>query len=162
MNKTQISNLRKKKKGDSSENALEDLNTDSTTVTGSSPKTKAKEVDFVDFKRRSKVRKHTDEIERSSNESKKSENLVIVQQKRRKLIHPNFNKSASFEDKNNDHGTSQILQLPLPNGSCNKDVMESCCTLVKQCGNGVKIEAEVQHIIDPIQHILKVRIVVML
>jgi hypothetical protein len=149
-NKTQISSVKKKKKGDSSENALEDQNTDSTTVTGRSPKTKAKKVDFVDFKRRSKVRKHTDEIERSSNESKKSENLVIVQQKRRKLIRPNFNKSASFEDKDNDHGASQNLQLPLPNGSCNKDVIESCCTLVKQCGNDdVKIEAEVQNIIDP-------------
>ncbi|CAJ2650301.1 unnamed protein product [Trifolium pratense] len=149
-NKTQIISLKKKKTGDSSENALEDLNTDSTTVTGSSPKTKAKEVDFVDFKRRSKVRKHTDEIERSSDESKKSENLVIVQQKRRKLVRPNFNKSASFEDKDNDHGASQNLQLPLPNGSCNKDVIESCCTLVKQSGNdGVKVEAEVQNIIDP-------------
>ncbi|GAU45014.1 hypothetical protein TSUD_94490, partial [Trifolium subterraneum] len=147
-NKTQIKSL-KKKKGDCSENALEDLNTDSTTVTGSSPKTKAKEVDFVDFKRRSKVRKHTDEIERSSNESKKSENLGIVQQKRRKLIRPNFNKSASFEDKDNDHGASQNLQLPLPNGSCNKDDIESCCALGKQCGNDVKIEAEVQTIIDP-------------
>ncbi|CAL5213070.1 unnamed protein product [Lathyrus oleraceus] len=149
-NKSQISSsLKKKKRGDCFESSLEDLNMDSTTVTGGSPKTKADKAHFVDFKRRSMVRKHNDEIERNSNESKKSENLGFVQQKKRKLIRPNFNKSASFEDKE-DLGASQNFQLPLPNGIRNhKDVNESCSTLVNQCGYDVKAEAEVQNVIDP-------------
>ncbi|CAI8617430.1 unnamed protein product [Vicia faba] len=147
-NKTQISTLKKKKKGDCFENTLENLNMDSTTLTGGSPKTKADKAHFVDFKRRSMVRKHNDETERSSNESKKSENLVLVQQKKRKLIRPNFNKSVSFEDK--DLGAPRNLQLPLPNGIRNhKDVVESCSILVSQCGYDVKAEAEVQNVIDP-------------
>jgi len=155
--KTQTSSMKKKR--DCFENALDDLNTDSTSVTGGNPNTTAK---VVDFKRRSKVRKHSDEIERSSNESKKSENLVVGrssdeskksenlvvgQQKRRRLIRPNFNKSASCEDRDINLGGSQNLQLPLPNASRNhKDVIGSGCTLVNQCGYDVKKDAEVQNI----------------
>ncbi|AES90085.2 DCD (development and cell death) domain protein [Medicago truncatula] len=141
--KTQTCSMKKKKR-DCFENALDDLNTDSTTVTGGNPNTTTK---VVDFKRRSKVRKHSDEIERSSNESKKSENLVVGQQKRRKLIRPNFNKSASYEDKDINLGGSQNLQLSLPNGSRNhKDVIGSGCTLVNQCDYDVKTDAEIQNI----------------
>lgn len=147
-NKTQTHSPRNK--SGCFENSLEDLNMGSTTGTGGNSNTTAEEINFVDFKRRSKVRKHSDEIERSSNNSKKSENLVLVQQKRRKLIRPNFNNSTSFDGKNIDLGASRNLQLPLPTGSCDlEDVIESCCTLVNQSSYEVKTEAVVQHIIDP-------------
>lgn len=88
-------------------------------------------------------------MKRNSNESKKNENLGFMQQRKRKLIRPNFNKSASFENKE-DLGASQNFQLPLLNGIRNhKDVNESCSTLVNQCGYDVKAEAEVQNVIDP-------------
>ncbi|TKY58995.1 B2 protein [Spatholobus suberectus] len=120
---------------------------DLATATGGS-KT-AEEICFVDFKRRSKVRKLGDENEiRSSNESEKIENLVLVQQKRRKLIRPNFSKSITSDDKGIDLGASQNLKVPSSLGRYNvKDIKESCCALV-QTEDNIKADAEVQNIIS--------------
>lgn len=146
--KTQTTSSRRKG-DDCFENTLKDPSMDLTIASGGNSNKTAEGKCFVDFKRRSKVRKHSDEIENSFSESKKSENLVLVQQKRRKLIRPNFNNSTTSDDKGIDLGASQNLQVPLPHVSYNlKDVSEGCCTLV-QTKDNVKTDAEVQNIMGP-------------
>ncbi|XP_061354748.1 uncharacterized protein LOC133299310 [Gastrolobium bilobum] len=142
--KTQSSSVRMK--GDCFENTLEDLNVDLTNAIGGNTNETAEEICFVDFKRRSKVRKLDETEITSSNECEKSENLVLVQQKKRKLIRPNFSKSTTSDDKGIGLGAFQNLQVPLTQGSFNlKDVSESCCALV-QTEDNIKTDAEVQNI----------------
>ncbi|KAJ1397124.1 Development/cell death domain [Sesbania bispinosa] len=144
--KTQI--ISSRTKDDCSENTLKDLSMDLTTTSGGNSNKTAEERCFVDFKRRSKVRKLSDGIEiRTSIESEKGENAVLVQQKRRKLIRPNFSKSTTSDDKGIDPGASQNLQVPLSHGSYNlEDVSERCSVLV-QTEDNIKTDAEVQNII---------------
>lgn len=146
--KTQISSSRKKE-GDCFENALTNQTMDLSTATEGNAKETAEETCFVDFKHRSKVRKLSDENEiRSSNESEKNENLVFGQQKKRKLIRPNFSKSITSDDKGIDLSASQNLQVPSSLGSYTvKDVKESCCVFVQTADN-IKADAEVRNIIS--------------
>ncbi|WVZ25668.1 hypothetical protein V8G54_004212 [Vigna mungo] len=132
---TQRSSLRTKE-GDFTENTLNDQIMDSTTATVGNTNKTAEDTCFVDFKRRSKVRKP----------SAGNENSVVGQQKRRKLIRPNFSKSVTSDDKVIDLDASQNLRL----GSCSvEDVKESCCALV-QTEVDTKAGAEVRDIISEI------------
>ncbi|QCD82894.1 cleavage and polyadenylation specificity factor subunit 4 [Vigna unguiculata] len=132
---TQRSSLRTKE-GDFSENTLNDQIIDSTTATVGNTNKAAEVTCFVDFKRRSKVGKP----------SAGNENSVVGQQKRRKLIRPNFGNSLTSDDKVIDLDTSQNLGL----GSCNvEDVKESCCALVQTEVN-TKAGAEASDIISEI------------
>ncbi|RDY09168.1 hypothetical protein CR513_06505, partial [Mucuna pruriens] len=147
--KTQISSSRMKE-GDCLENTLTDQIMDLTTATGGNSNKTAEKICFVDFKRRSKVRKLSDENEiKSANESEKNENLVLVEHKRRKLIRPNFSKSST-SDKGIDLGASENLPVPSSVGSYNvKDVGGSCCALV-QTEDNIKADAEVRNVISQI------------
>jgi len=129
--KTQISSLRME--GDFFENTLNDQIMDLTTATSGYPNKTAENICFVDFKRRSKVREL----------SAGNENPVLGQQKRRKLIRPNFSKNLTASDKGIDLDASKNLRL----GSCNvEDVKESCCALVQTEVNS-KADAELRNII---------------
>ncbi|KAL2344694.1 hypothetical protein Fmac_005979 [Flemingia macrophylla] len=143
--KTQLSCSRKE--GGCFEDTLTDKIMDLSTATGGNTNETAEDKCFVDFKRRSKVRKLSDENEiRISNESEKCENLVPVQQKRRKLVRPNFSRSI-ISDKSIYPGASKNLQEPSPLGSYNvKDVKESICTLA-QTGDNIKANAEMENIV---------------
>ncbi|XP_027345766.1 uncharacterized protein LOC113857777 [Abrus precatorius] len=135
-------------KSDCSEDTLTDHGMDLTTERGGNTNKTAEKLCFVDFKRRSKVRKLSDENEiKSTNESQKSENFMVVQPKRRKLIRPNFSNSTTSQ-KGIDLGASQ-LQVPSSHGTYNvKDVSESCCALVQTKEDNIKADAEAQNIID--------------
>ncbi|KAK7317902.1 hypothetical protein RJT34_02512 [Clitoria ternatea] len=145
--KSQIISTRMK--GDCLETTLTDLSMDLTTSSGCNTKETAVEGCFVDFKRRSKVRKGATENEiRSSNESDKGGDSGLVQQKRRKLIRPNFSKSITSDDKGINFGASQNFQAPVSNESCTvEDVSESCHALVQTQD---KVGAGVQNIIGQI------------
>nr|KYP58930.1 hypothetical protein KK1_014352 [Cajanus cajan] len=143
--KTQISGSRKE--GDCFEDALTDKIVDLSTTTGGNTNKTAEDKCFVDFKRRSKVRKLGDESEtKISKQSEKSENLVLVQQKRRKLVRPNFSKSITSDDKGIDLGASKNFHVPSSLGGYN--VKESCCTKV-QTEDIIKADAEIRNIISP-------------
>ena len=122
------------KEGDFFENTLNDRIMDLTDATAGNTIKTAENTCFVDFKRRSKVRKL----------SAVNENSVLGQQRRRKLIRPNFSKSLTSGDKGIDLDASKNLQL----GSCNvEDVKESCCSLVQTEVN-TKADAELRNIIS--------------
>ncbi|KAK7368271.1 hypothetical protein VNO80_10296 [Phaseolus coccineus] len=121
------------REGDFFENALTDRIMDLTAATAGNTIKTAKNTCFVDFKRRSKVRKL----------SAVNENSVLGQQRRKKLIRPNFSKSLTSGDKGIDLDASKNLQLE----SCNvEDVKESCCALVQTEVN-TKADAELRNII---------------
>ncbi|KAE9613651.1 putative development/cell death domain-containing protein [Lupinus albus] len=96
--RTKIVNSRMK--NDCFENTLKNVTMELTPASEGHTNETAEETPFVDFKRRSKVRNlgNGNEISgngneiRSTNESEKSENLVLVPPKRRKLLRPNFSK----------------------------------------------------------------------
>ncbi|KAK7362515.1 hypothetical protein VNO77_04631 [Canavalia gladiata] len=136
-------------KNDCFENTLTNQGLELITASGSDTNKTAEDVCFVDFKRRSKVRKLNDGNEiRSTHESEKSENSVPVQQKRRKLIRPNFSKSATSGDNGIGLGASQNIQVPSSHGSYNiNDISESCCPLV-QIEDNIIEDAEVPNIVD--------------
>ncbi|CAL0312172.1 unnamed protein product [Lupinus luteus] len=137
--------IKSRMKNDCFENTLTNISMESTHASESNTNGTAEETPFVDFKRRSNVRKLGDGNEiRSTNKSEKSENLVLVPQKRRKLIRPNFSKSATSDDKGIDLGASQNLEVS--HESLNlTDVGESCCSLV-HIKNNIKTDIEVQNI----------------
>lgn len=136
-------------KSDCFENTLKNVTMDLTTASECNTNETAEDICFVDFKRRSKVRKLNDENEiRCPNESEKSENLVPVSQKRRKLIRPNFRKSTTSDDKGINLDVSQNLEVPLSHESYNlKDASESFCSLVHTEDN-IKTDVEAQDFIS--------------
>lgn len=136
--KTQLSG-KGMKGGDCIKNTLNDQTMDLATATGGNTNKTAEEICFLDFKRRSKVRKPCDENQIQSSR----ENLVLAQPKRRKLIRPNFSMSITSDDKSIDLGASQNLHVPSSQGSYNvKDVEKSCCALF-QTEDNIKADAEV-------------------
>ncbi|CAJ1939651.1 unnamed protein product [Sphenostylis stenocarpa] len=133
--KIQVSSL-SMKESDFFENTLNDEIMDLTTETGNNTNKTAEDTCFVDFKRRSKVSR-----------SAEHENSVLGQQKRRKLIRPNFSKSLTSDDKGIDVGASQNLQIGRYNV---EDVKDSCSALV-QIEVNIKAHAEVRNVIREAQ-----------
>ncbi|KAK7251982.1 hypothetical protein RIF29_35630 [Crotalaria pallida] len=135
-------------KSDCFENTMKNGSMDLTPACEGNSDETAEEIPFVDFKRRSKLRKLNDDNEiRSSNQRQKSENLVLVSQKKRKLIRPNFGKRTTSDDKGINLVTSQNLEVPLSHESFDlKNVSESCCSVV-QTEDNIKTDVEVQNII---------------
>ncbi|KAF7842551.1 B2 protein [Senna tora] len=117
----------------SSDKSLDDTNMDTTTSNEGKTHQIAEDTGFVDFKRRSQVRKINEETEiRGSKETSKSEDVGIVQQKKRKLIRPNFTKSATSDNKDINLGASQNLQVPLSQESSKtQDDSEGCNALAQ-------------------------------
>ncbi|XP_020417658.1 uncharacterized protein LOC18779826 isoform X2 [Prunus persica] len=73
---------------------------------------RSEEIPFVDFKRRSKLRKFNgDDKARANDESAGSDGVLGGQHKRRKLIRPNFSDNEPLDDKRKIANTSLIVQV---------------------------------------------------
>ncbi|KAI4332568.1 hypothetical protein L6164_017464 [Bauhinia variegata] len=108
----------------------------------------AEQVPFVDFKRRSQVKKiNSDQTKRGSEESEKSEDLVLLKKKRRKLIRPNFSESKTSDGMGPNNVTTQnLLESPSQESSVRKDACESCNAFVGNVDN-IKTDIEPSHLI---------------
>ncbi|KAI9122445.1 hypothetical protein K1719_006285 [Acacia pycnantha] len=132
---TKIRSSRSKKA--SSEKSLDDTSMDIMIAADSSETDQIDEgTRFVDFKRRSQVRRNNETQIRGSDESvresEKSGDLRTVQQKKKKLIRPNFSKSTTPNGKNINLGSSQNLQVPSSLGNLEpKDDSKSCESVIQ-------------------------------
>lgn len=123
------------------EKSLDDTNTDMTIasegktnrIAESDQMAEPEDKRFVDFKRRSHARKTSEENKiGGSNENCRSEDSGIVQQKKRKLIRPNFSSSTTSDNKDINLGASQNLRVPSSQESSEpKDNSKSCHALAE-------------------------------
>lgn len=94
----------------------------SATPTEDNDDQRSEEIPFVDFKRRSKLRKFNgDDKARANDESAGSDGVLGGQRKRRKLIRPNFSDNEPLDDKRKIANTSLIVQVSSKESSVGED-----------------------------------------
>ncbi|XP_028759310.1 uncharacterized protein LOC114718219 [Neltuma alba] len=98
---------------------------------------------FVDFKRRSQVRRNNEIQIRGSDENVRSDDLRTVQQKKRRLIRPNFSKGPTPGDKKDiSLGSSQNLQASLSLQNLEPKGDSKSCEVVIRTEENLKIDCK--------------------
>ncbi|CAL9016234.1 unnamed protein product [Prunus brigantina] len=112
---------------------------------------RSEEIPFVDFKRRSKLRKFNgDDKARANDESAGSDGVLGGQRKRRKLIRPNFSDNEPLDDKRKIANTSLIVQVSSKESSPLHDVGSPIASLeIPYVDNNPNIQNDLEYK-DPI------------